>query len=115
MVTIVTSDIYGRLADGREVRRFTIANKNGEYVQILEYGATIHTLCVLDREGRLGDVVLGAACPEELERFTRGGRVIGRCANRVKDGHFAINGREYQLKRNDTDGFIHGGDDNYGH
>lgn len=111
---MVTSDIYGKLGDGREVRRFTIANKKGEYVQLLEYGATIHSLYVLDRNANLGDVVLGASCPEELEHFSRGGRVIGRCANRIRNGRFTIGEGEYQLQLNDRDGFIHGGSDNYG-
>ena len=94
---MITSDLYGKLSDGREVRRFTIANKKGEYVQILEYGAIIHSIVVLDRNGDLGDVVLGCESGERIEGFGRAGRVIGRVANRIKRGRFTINGVKYKL------------------
>ncbi len=111
---MTTSDIYGRLSDGREVRRFTMANKKGEYVQVLEYGATIHSVCVLDRYGNLGDVVLGCESGERMEGFQRSGRVVGRCANRIKNGRFQIGGREYQLECNEGANFLHGASDDYG-
>ena len=66
---MITSDIYGKLRDGREVRRFTIANKKGEYVQIIEYGAAIHSIVVLDRNNNLGDVCLGCESGERIEDF----------------------------------------------
>ena len=111
---MITSDLYGKLSDGREVRRFTIANKKGEYVQILEYGAIIHSVVVLDRNGSLGDVVLGCESGERIEGFGRAGRVIGRVANRIKRGKFTINGVKYKLKCNEGKNFLHGADDDYG-
>lgn len=111
---MITSDIYGRLRDGREVRRFTIANKKGEYVQIIEYGAIIHSLVVLDRNGNLGDVVLGCESGERIEGFGRAGRVIGRCANRIKEGRYTIGKHIYQLKCNEGRNILHSADDDYG-
>ncbi len=111
---MITSDIYGRLRDGREVRRFTLANKKGEYVQILEYGAIIHSVVVLDRHGGLGDVVLGCESGERIEDFGRSGRVVGRCANRIKEGRFSIGDRQFQLQCNEGKNFLHGAADDYG-
>ncbi len=111
---MITSDIYGKLEDGREVRRFTLANKKGEYVQIIEYGAIIHSVVVLDRNGQLGDVVLGCESGERIESFGRSGRVVGRCANRIKRGRFTIGDRKYQLQCNEKKNFLHGAADDYG-
>ena len=111
---MITSDIYGKLRDGREVRRFTIANKKGEYVQIIEYGAAIHSIVVLDRNNDLGDVCLGCESGERIEDFGRSGRVVGRVANRIKRGRFTINGVQYTLECNEGTNFLHGASDDYG-
>ena len=111
---MITSDIYGKLSDGREVRRFTLANKKGEYVQIIEYGAIVHAVCVLDRNGNIADVVLGCESGERIEGFSRAGRVIGRVANRIKRGKFTIGEREYSLVCNEGKNFLHGAGDDYG-
>lgn len=111
---MITSDIYGKLRDGREVRRFTIANKKGEYVQIIEYGAILHSIVVQDRTGALDDVCLGCASGERIEDFGRAGRVIGRVANRIKRGRFSIGEKKFKLVCNEGKNFLHGAGDDYG-
>lgn len=109
---MITETHFCTLRDGRQVHSYTIANRRGESVTILDYGATIHAVHVLDRTGALGDVVLGAS-PEHFEASSYRGGTIGRCANRIAYGRCRIGGKEYQLERNLFGHFLHGASGNY--
>lgn len=109
---MIQKESFCFLKDGREVFAYKISNSFGEYVTVLDYGASIQEIVVRDREGRLGDVVLGAA-PDNLETFTYEGGTIGRCANRIAYGRCTIGGKEYQLEQNMFGHFLHGGSGNY--
>ncbi len=78
--------------------------------QILTYGATLCALKVPDRDGKIGDIVLGFDDPlayvTDRHYF---GSTVGRYANRIADGRFDIDGRSYQLARNDGAHHLHGG------
>jgi len=89
---------FCKLADGRPVMEIHLQNCHGEYADVLTYGATFRTLCVLDKDGNIGDVVLGAADGENAADVRTAASVMGRCGNRIAFGKFTINGREYQLK-----------------
>ncbi len=104
---------FGLLPDGREVSIFTINNAHGEYVQFLDYGASIHALVVKDRNGVLTDTVLGAKDAEGLAAFSYLGATIGRCANRIAHGRCTINGKEVELECNMRGHFLHGASGNY--
>lgn len=78
--------------------------------RVLDYGATLIALETLDRHGCMGDVVLGF---DDIERY-RGshpyfGGTIGRFANRIAGGRFALDGQRYQLDCNDGSNHLHGG------
>ncbi|XP_034673299.1 aldose 1-epimerase isoform X1 [Vitis riparia] len=80
-------------------------------VKITNYGATITSLSVPDKDGNLADVVLGC---DSLEPYLKGdvpyfGCIVGRVANRIKDGKFTLNGIEYQLPINKPPNSLHGG------
>ncbi|MCC8045595.1 MAG: galactose mutarotase [Clostridiales bacterium] len=104
---------FGCLSDGRMVQSYTISNKYGEYVTLLDYGATVYQIVVRDRDGRLGDVVLGAPEAKDLESFRFMGSTIGRCANRIAHGRFEADGKVYQLEQNMKGHFLHGASGNY--
>jgi len=103
------------------VRRFTITNMNpgGGQVQIINYGATITSLKVPDRTGKLDDVVLGYDQIEgylgEYGRNPYLGATIGRVCNRIAKGQFNLNddygndGNSYQLGVNNGLNHLHGG------
>lgn len=91
---------------------YTITNRYGEYVTLLDYGATIHEIVVRDKDGNLGDVVLGAD-PARFEACSYKGGTIGRCANRIGYGRCTIGGKEYQLEQNLFGHFLHGASGNY--
>lgn len=109
MGTTITAKPFGSTRDGRAVRRFTLENGNGLRAQILDYGCTVQSLFVPDRRGVLRDIALGY---EDLSGYEAGscyfGSLVGRYANRIRDGRFTLNGKTYQLSPNDGPHHLHG-------
>lgn len=100
----------GALADGTGVKAITLKAGNGVSATILTYGATLQKLLAPDREGRLADVVLGHdKLSDYIEHPNYFGVTVGRYANRIAGGKFALNGVAYQLPKNDGDNSLHGG------
>lgn len=104
---------FGVLDDGRGINLYKITNSFGEYVELCDYGAVIHSLCVRDRDGRIGDVVLGCADAAAMQKGSMKGATIGRVANRIEYGKCVIDGKELQLETNRGGHFLHGGSGNY--
>jgi len=102
--------MFGR-AEGQAVGIYTLTNSSGIEVRIMTYGAAIVSLRTPDRKGRLENIVLGF---DKLDPYLAGvpyfGAVVGRYANRIANGHFALDGASYQLPRNDGPNSLHGGD-----
>jgi aldose 1-epimerase len=100
---------FGR-ADGRDIELYTLTNAHGVEVRIMTYGATIVSLKTPDRAGRLQNIVLGF---ESLAPYLAGvpyfGATVGRYANRIAGGRFALDGKTYQLTRNNGPNTLHGG------
>ena len=76
----------------------------------MTYGAAIVSLKTPDRGGRLQNIVLGF---DTLAPYLAGvpyfGATVGRYANRIANGRFALDGKTYQLPRNDGPNSLHGG------
>lgn len=103
------SDLYGTLDDGTEVHRLVL-QAPASRVAVLTYGAAIERLEVPDRAGRMGNVVLGLrSLADYAARSPYFGAIVGRYANRIAGGRFALDGREYHLARNDGPNSLHGG------
>ena len=106
----VTRRFFGTTADGREVTCYKITAESGMEAEILDYGATVRTLTVPDKKGNMVDVVMGYDTIEEYEKNDGYlGATVGRFANRIKDGKFSLNGKEYTLALNDGKNHVHGG------
>ncbi len=88
----------------------TLVNKNGMMATITGYGGKIISLMVPDRNGKMGDVVLGY---DSADQYINGnphfGALIGRYGNRIAKGKFTLEGKEYQLKTNNGENALHGG------
>jgi aldose 1-epimerase len=101
---------FGKLKDGQTVHQYTLTNKNGAVAKVMTYGATLTELHVPDRDGKLGDVVLGF---DNLAAYEKGhpffGSTVGRVANRIANGKFTLDGEEYQLAINNGPNTLHGG------
>lgn len=107
---MVNAESFTGLIDGQRVRLFTLHGKDGMTAQITNYGAKIVSLVVPDAEGNKADVVLGFSTFEEWQqKETYFNAVIGRYANRIKDGRFVLDGKEYQLAVNNGTNHLHGG------
>ena len=106
----VTTFPFGSLADGAAVTAARIQNAAGASVTVLDYGATVQSICVPDRNRRLVDVVLGYDSPADYAtRKGYLGATVGRVANRISGAAFSLNGRTYELAKNNGENHLHGG------
>ena len=78
--------------------------------RVLDYGATLVALEAPDRTGAFGDVLLGFDDPARYAGpHPHFGGIVGRYANRIAGGRFALDGEEYRLACNDGRHHLHGG------
>ncbi|RUA07459.1 MAG: galactose-1-epimerase [Flavobacteriia bacterium] len=96
--------------NGKPIRLYKLSNKNGVTVEITNFGGKIVTIIVPDKEGNFKDVVLGF---DTIDEYIKGnpyfGALIGRSANRIRNGRFVLEGKEYQLSQNIGENHLHGG------
>ena len=107
----VKKKLFGKLPDGQEVFSYSLKNKNGAKVKICEYGATVISIKVPDRNGSFDDVVCGYS---DLNSYINAdgyqGAIIGRVGNRIGNASFILDGKKYDLAKNDGNNSLHGGD-----
>jgi aldose 1-epimerase len=100
----------GALSDGSRVEAIELSNGRGISATVLTYGATLQSFMAPDRNGKLDDIVLGHDTPAEYEATQDYlGVTVGRYANRIAGGRFTIDGRTYQLPKNNGENSLHGG------
>ena len=107
----VNSRPFGVTKYGEAVTAYELVNASGASAVILDYGATVQSLLVPDRGGKLTDVVLGYETVAEYEQ--NGGYMgatLGRVANRIGGARFSIGGKEYRIFKNDGENTLHGGE-----
>ena len=111
----IIKEVFGHDSHGEKVYSYTVTNEHGTRMRVIEIGAALQSLEVADRDGNFADVVLGFDNVEQYEKENGAnfGAVVGRNANRIKNGHFVINGKEYQLAINDGRNNLHSGPDGY--
>lgn len=105
---------YGKIVDDRSAKIFTLRNKSGMLAKVTEYGAILVSLETPDRDGKLADITHGYDTLEGwLTNTSYFGSSVGRFGNRIADGKFTLDGKEYTLARNNDPGGIechlHGG------
>jgi aldose 1-epimerase len=105
----ITSTFFGRAGDAN-VQIYTLTNQHGIEARIMTYGATLVSLRTPDREGHFKNIVLGF---DSVEPYLAGvpyfGATVGRYANRIAGGRFVLDGKSYQLPRNNGPNSLHGG------
>ncbi|MEO8756651.1 MAG: aldose epimerase family protein [Devosia sp.] len=110
----ITSQSYGATKDGKAVDVYTMTNDGGASVKFLSYGGVIAEINVPDRNGNLGNVVLGFTNIADYEaKSPFFGGLIGRYANRIAKGKFSLDGTEYTLNLNNGANTLHGGTKGY--
>jgi len=106
----VTVKPFGKTAEGEKVQLYTLTNRSGMEVSIATYGGTVIHLLVPDRAGKLADVALGFSTIEPyFKKSPYFGAIIGRFANRIAKGRFTLDGKSYQLAKNNGQNTLHGG------
>ncbi|MFJ6831611.1 aldose epimerase family protein [Streptomyces sp. NPDC091209] len=102
-------ELFGKLADGTKVYRWSLAN-GGTRLKVISYGGIVQSLELPDRHGRYANVSLGY---DNLASYVAGttffGATIGRYGNRIAKGQFTLDGKSYQLSVNDGVNSLHGG------
>jgi aldose 1-epimerase len=96
--------------DGKKTDLFILRNKNNMEVCVTNFGGRIVSIMVPDKTGKMQDVVLGFDSIQDYIKIPSDfGASIGRYANRINQGKFTLDGKTYQLPRNNYGHCLHGG------
>ena len=96
--------------DGERTSLFVLKNKNNMEVCITNFGGRIVSVMVPDKDGVMRDVVLGFDSIQDYLSYPSDfGATIGRYANRINQGRFVLDDREYELPQNNYGHCLHGG------
>ncbi len=110
MAKSMEKKVFGTTADGKTADLYTLKNKTGMQVSITNFGATVVSIMVPDKAGKMADVALGY---DDLAGYELNknylGVLVGRYGNRIAHGKFSIDGTEYTLAKNNGDNSLHGG------
>jgi aldose 1-epimerase len=105
----------GKYIDKQEVLAVELTNIHGTYVKIYNYGAILSKFVVVNKNGGQQDIVLGFddidqyTSEDYLSNYPYLGAVIGRYANRIKNGRFTIDGTTHQVSQAFGGDCLHGG------
>lgn len=110
---MITKSFFGETSDGRRVDAYEIKNSNETSVNIITYGATVNNIFTKDRNGQLGDILIGFDDIEGNEKLSDNqGVTVGRYANRIANGEFELDGVKYEVFKNEKGiTCLHGGDE----
>ena len=93
---------FGKLADGTETKIYRLKGMGGLILDVTDFGGRLVRCYAPDKYGNLADVTLGWNTPGEYEKLGFSmGTLIGRYGNRIADGKFTLDGKEYQLPINE--------------
>lgn len=89
---------------------YTLTNARGMQMEVSTLGGRILTLTAPDRNGKLADVLMGLARPEDyVDNHPYYGAFIGRYGNRIGGAKFTLGGKTYELEKNNGKNMLHGG------
>jgi len=101
--------------DGETITKYILANAAGMQVGIITYGGAVTDIITVDKSGNKGNVVLSF---DSLSGYLQKGNpyfgaLIGRYGNRIANGKFTLDGKEYTLAPNNNGNSLHGGNKGY--
>ena len=104
-MAITVSAVFGTLSDGRAITKYTMENKNGMRVSLLDYGAHVQSILLPRGSGEMLEVTVGFDDADGFEnRSNYQGAIAGPYANRIGGGRFTIDGAEYHFDKNEKAG-----------
>ena len=99
---------------GCDIYKYTLENENGMSVVISNFGATILSINVPDKNGEVADVICGY---DDLQSYIDAdgyqGAIIGRVGNRICRGKFELDGVQYDMYINNGPNHLHGGKEGF--
>ena len=102
---------FQAMVQGKETDLYTLTNAQGMEVSITNYGGSLVSIMVPDREGKMANVIQGHDCIQDClsspEPFLS--TLVGRYGNRICRGKFTMNNKEYSLSINNGPNHLHGG------
>ena len=102
---------FQAMVQGKETDLYTLTNAQGMEVSITNYGGSLVSIMVPDRDGKMANVIQGHDCIQDClsspEPFLS--TLVGRYGNRICRGKFTMNGKEYSLTINNGPNHLHGG------
>ena len=111
----ITKSLFGKTNKGVEVNLFTLKNDNQVTVKITNLGGIITSIETPDKNGTLTNIVCGFEkletylSEEYLGSYPYFGCICGRCCNRIAEGKFTLEGKNYSLAVNNGPNHLHGG------
>ncbi|WP_282121982.1 aldose epimerase family protein [Algibacter mikhailovii] len=109
-----TKSTFGNYQN-QDIYLYTLSNDTGMELKITNYGATITSFIVPNKNGTLQNIVCGF---DTLEGYFSDvyqgnspyfGCTVGRYCSQIKDSKFTLNGETFQLADNCGDNNLHGG------
>jgi len=100
------------VTDFDSIKLYELTNNAGTTVKITNYGATITSIKVVDRDGKFADIALGYDRAEDYMNAVDKpyfGSIVGRYGNRIAKGRFSLEGKIYTLATNNGPNHLHGG------
>lgn len=105
---------FGQTKAGVQASLYTMENKNGMELKVTDYGATLVSLMVADKNCQKKDLVLGY---DDVSGYESGtsffGATVGRNANRIAGASFELGGKTFHLDANEKGNNLHSGLDFY--
>ena len=111
-LNLMKKENFEREVDGKAVSLYTLTNGTIT-MQVTNFGGRVVSLWTPDRDGKMADIVLGY---DNIDRYVNNtgerflGASVGRVANRINEGRFTLNGKEYAGPQNSNGQMLHGGD-----
>jgi aldose 1-epimerase len=107
---MVKKEAFGTMADGKTVDLYTLTNTHGIEVRVMTYGGIIVSVKTPDISGHFADITLGFdSLTTYLTKNPFFGALVGRYGNRIGGAKFTLDGKEYDLPKNDGPNTLHGG------
>ena len=115
IITPSAANLFGLMPDGTDIYAYELSNKNGMFLKVITFGATITELKMPLKNGELVDVVLGF---DNLESYMQSfhlvsppymGATVGRFAGRIHNSTFCLNRQKFIFNKNNNENSLHGG------
>ena len=105
----ITKSFFDYTKNNEKVYSLLLENKNGVQVELITFGAAIRSIIVKDKNNADTDIIIGHDKLSGYEEISYHGATIGRFANRIANGKFSIDEKEYTLPKNNGVNSLHGG------